>query len=85
MSGNLPLPQSNLPLSTSTPPIVVPWPPMYFVAECTTMSAPQSNGRHRYGDGIVLSIISGICASCAIAATGSMSSTLIFGLPSVSA
>ncbi len=47
MPGNLPLPHGNLPDSTITPPIVVPWPPMYFVAECTTMSAPCSSGRQR--------------------------------------
>ena len=34
-----------------TPPIAVPWPPRYLVAECTTMSAPCSNGRMRYGRG----------------------------------
>jgi hypothetical protein len=30
-----------------TPAIDVPWPPRYFVAECTTMSAPHSSGRMR--------------------------------------
>ena len=33
------------------PPMTVPWPPMNLVAECTTMSAPCSIGRHRYGVG----------------------------------
>ena len=47
MPGNLPLSHGNLPDSTTTPPMVVPCPPMYLVAECTTMSAPCSNGRHR--------------------------------------
>ena len=34
-----------------TPPIEVPWPPMNLVAECTTMSAPHSNGRMSHGRG----------------------------------
>ena len=51
MPGNLPLSQGNLPLSTITPPIVVPWPPMNLVAECTTMSAPCSNGLAQIGRG----------------------------------
>ena len=68
-----------------TPPIEVPWPPMYFVAECTTMSAPRSNGLHRKGVGAVLSTISGRPCSCAASAQARMSTTLIFGLPMVSA
>src|SRR5450631_76189 len=83
--GNLPLPQSNLPDSTTTPPMVVPWPPRYLVTEWMTMSAPCSIGRQRYGDASVLSMTSGTPASCAIAATAAMSSTLSCGLPSVSA
>ena len=55
----------TLPPSTITPPIEVPCPPRYFVAECTTMSAPHSNGRIRYGVATVLSTISGTPASCA--------------------
>ena len=58
----------------------VPWPPRYFVAECTTTSAPHSRGRMRYGVAIVLSMISGTPASWAMAATPSMSSTSAFGL-----
>ena len=42
-----------------TPPIDVPWPPMNLVAECTTMSAPHSNGRMSHGVATVLSTISG--------------------------
>ena len=76
--------QSNLPPSTITPPIDVPCPPMNFVAECTTMSAPHSNGRTRYGVGIVLSTISGTPASWATAATPSMSRMSLLGLPIVS-
>ena len=37
--------QSKLPLSTIAPPSEVPWPPMYFVSECTAMSAPSSKTR----------------------------------------
>ena len=33
----------------SAPPMLVPWPPRYFVNECTTMSAPCSKGRLKYG------------------------------------
>ena len=77
--------QSNLPESTTTPPMEVPWPPMNFVAEWTTMSAPWSIGRIRYGVAIVLSTISGMPASWAIAATASMSSVSSLGLPTVSA
>ncbi|MNW50172.1 hypothetical protein D3C74_276170 [compost metagenome] len=58
---------------------------MNLVAECTTMSAPKSIGRSKYGLGNVLSTISGMPCSWAIAATASMSSTSPFGLPSVSA
>ena len=68
-----------------TPPMTVPWPPRNFVAECTTMSAPCSNGRIRYGVAIVLSTMSGTPASCATSATSAMSRMLIFGLPMVSA
>ena len=32
---------------SSRPPILLPCPPRYLVSECTTMSAPWSNGRHR--------------------------------------
>jgi hypothetical protein len=64
--------------------MLVPWPPMNLVAECKTMSAPHSIGRHRKGVANVLSTISGRFASCAIAATVSMSSTFPAGLPIVS-
>ena len=67
------------------PPIAVPWPPRNLVAECTTMSAPYSIGRSRYGVGTVLSTISGTPASRATSATARTSSTLPRGLPSVSA
>ncbi len=74
-----------MPDSTITPPIDVPWPQINFVAEWTIISAPYSMGLHRYGVGNVLSMISGIPASCAIFATASISRTLINGLPIVSA
>ena len=35
---------------------------MYLVMEWTTMSAPCAIGRHRYGDGMVLSTTSGMPA-----------------------
>ncbi len=63
----------------------VPWPPMNLVAEWTTMSAPWSIGLMRYGVAIVLSTISGMPASWAMAATASMSSVSSLGLPTVSA
>ena len=66
------------------PPIDVPWPPMNFVSECTTMSAPHSNGRIRYGVGIVLSSTSGMPSAWATAETPSMSNTSFFGFESVS-
>lgn len=59
--------------------------PRNLVAEWTTMSAPCSMGRSRYGVGTVLSAISGTPASWATSATARMSSTLPRGLPSVSA
>src|SRR5688572_20532518 len=40
--------------------MVVPWPPRNLVAECTTMSAPCSNGLMRFGVAIVLSTMSGV-------------------------
>ncbi len=85
MVGKRPLAQSKVPESTTTPPMLVPWPSMYFVAECTTMSAPHSMGRHRYGVANVLSTISGTPCSWAMPATVAMSRTLPPGLPMVSA
>ena len=68
--GNLPeATQSNLPESTMTPPNDEPCPPMNFVAECTTISAPCSIGRIKYGVPNVLSIIKGILWRWAISAT----------------
>ena len=64
----------------STPPSDVPWPPRNFVAECTTMSAPKSFARCRYGVATVLSITSGTPARWATAATARTSSTCAIGL-----
>jgi len=45
-----------------TPPMVVPCPPMYLVAECTTMSAPNpKGGQDRISEGV--STIRGMPAS----------------------
>ena len=55
------------------------------MAEWTTMSAPCSIGRMRYGVAIVLSTTNGTPASWARSATAAMSSTSINGLLIVSA
>ncbi len=65
--------------------MTVPCPPRNLVAEWTTMSAPCSNGRMRYGVAMVLSTISGTPASCATSATARMSRMLMRGVPLVSA
>jgi hypothetical protein len=60
-------------------------PPIHFVAECTTMSAPKSMGRQKYPPAPnVLSTITGIPASCAMATIFSKSGMLYFGLPILS-
>src|SRR5699024_2485856 len=82
--GNRPFSQLKRPPSTTTPPIVVPCPPIHFVAECTTISAPQLIGLVLCGEANVLSIIKGIPFSCAISATASISKTLRLGLVIVS-
>ena len=64
------------------PPIDVPWPPMNLVSDCTTMSAPNSMGRHRMGVATVLSTMSGTPTSCAASAHARRSTTLRLGLPS---
>ncbi|MNP54208.1 hypothetical protein D3C76_1487450 [compost metagenome] len=73
--------QGNLPESTTMPPMLVPWPPMYLVSECTTMSAPCSNGRHSTGVATVLSTISGTPWRCAASARACRSTMLPAGLP----
>ena len=57
---------------------------MNLVAEWTTMSAPCSRGWTRYGEGSVLSTMSGTPASWATRANASMSSVLSAGFPTVS-
>ena len=66
------------------PPRVVPWPPMNFVAEWTTISAPCSMGRIRYGVPKVLSITTGIPCLWAICAIASISGISLLGFPRVS-
>ncbi len=67
------------------PPIDEPWPPMYFVAECTAMSAPSAKMFAPSGVGTVLSTTSGRPCACAASAQALMSTTFSFGLPIVSA
>ena len=47
--GNFPDPQSKSPFSTMAPATAFPCPQRNLVALCSTISAPQSNGRIRYG------------------------------------
>ncbi len=77
--------KSNVPRSTTTPPSDVPCPPRNFVAECTTMSAPWSFARCRYGVATVASITSGTPAACAMSATARTSSTCAMGFVTDSA
>ena len=64
------------------PPTTSEWPPMYFVVECTTTSAPSSNGFCRYGEAKVLSTTSAAC--CFTAAIASMSTMSSIGFVGVS-
>src|SRR5436190_58774 len=57
---------------------------MNFVAECTTMSAPCSIGRQRYGVANVESTMGGAPMPWAISATPAISRTLPPGFPIVS-
>ena len=70
--------------TTSAPPTTSEWPPQYFVVECTTTSAPRVSGCWRYGEAKVLSTTSSAPASCATAASASMSPMLSSGLVGVS-
>ena len=78
--GNFPLFQSKLPLSTTIPPIVFPWPFKAFVAECTTISAPNLIGLNKYGVANVLSTIRGILCSWASSASASIPLMTALGL-----
>ena len=60
------------------------WPPRYFVVEWTTMSAPSSSGRWRYGVAKVLSTATTAPAACAASATARMSTTFSSGFVGVS-
>src|ERR1044072_1432852 len=62
------------------PPSELPWPPRNVVSECTTISAPWSIGRMRYGVASVLSTISGTPALRATSAIASMSVMLPAGV-----
>ena len=73
-----------MPESTSTPPTCTAWPSMYLVVECTTMSAPHSNGRHSTGVANVLSTIRGTPCACASSANFSISNTAMAGFAMVS-
>ena len=62
------------PMSTSL------WPEMYFVAECTTTSAPSSSGRCSSGVANVLSTATIAPCACAARAIAAMSATSSAGL-----
>ena len=66
------------------PPITSEWPPRYFVVEWTTMSAPSSSGRWRYGVANVLSTTTRAPAACAASAASRMSTTFRSGFVGVS-
>jgi hypothetical protein len=55
------------------------WPPRYFVVEWTTMSAPSSSGRWRYGVAKVLSTTTSAPTACAASAAAAMSITFRSG------
>src|SRR5206468_551415 len=62
-------------LVAANPPTTSECPPRYFVVECTTMSAPSSSGRWRYGVAKVLSTTTIAPAACAASAAARMSIT----------
>ena len=70
---------------TATPPVASLCPPMYFVAECTTMSAPHSSGRHTTGEANVESTTRAAPAPWAASASSGRSATDMVGLARVSA
>ena len=69
----------------TTPPVVSECPPRYFVAECSTRSAPCSSGRQITGGAMVESTTSSAPWRCAIAARAGRSATAVVGLARVSA
>jgi len=66
------------------PPTCVACPSIYFVVECTTISAPNSNGLQLIGVAKVLSTTRGIPFLCATLAKSSISRTSSVGLEIVS-
>ena len=56
------------------------WPPSHLVALSTTMSAPSSTGRTRYGEANVLSTTTAAPAACPAAMSAGRSATTIVGL-----
>jgi hypothetical protein len=71
-------------LVAAKPPTTSECPPRYFVVECTTMSAPSSSGRCRYGVAKVLSTTTIAPAACAASAAARMSITFRRGFVGVS-
>ena len=66
------------------PPTTSECPPRYFVAECSTRSAPSSSGRWRYGVANVLSTTVMAPTTAARRATALMSMTFMSGFDGVS-
>ncbi len=56
-------------LDVNNPSIVIPLDAKTFEADCTTMSAPNCNGRVNAGEAQVASTISGTLFACAKSAT----------------
>ena len=71
-------------LASAAPAVRSPWPPRYFVAECTTTSAPSSIGRCSQGVAQVLSTISRASTGRAISASAATSTARWFGFDGVS-
>jgi hypothetical protein len=63
------------PVSTNSRLRTWPCPEMYFVVECTTISAPWSIGLHKYGVAAVLSMTNGTSTACAASASAPISQT----------
>ena len=69
---------------TTTPPTESECPFRNFVVECTTISAPSSMGRCRYGEQNVLSTTTSTSDSCAMSAHAAISVIVIIGFVGVS-
>ena len=70
--------------TTATPPTMSECPLMNLVAECTTMSQPNSSGRCRYGVANVLSTTTSAPLRFALDTTASTSTSLSNGFVGVS-